>query len=374
MYKYTAIALVSLAWCGCSHNVMEEVPIDPIVPEHGYIFFNTEVASRGELIEDETLEKDFSVLGYSYTGEWIAAKALATPDVFAPNHPQTITWESNKHSYIPLKEWVPKKKYAFFAYYPTSLNPSANTKEGNPYIDFTLPSRSNAAGHVDVMTAHIVDTDASSPNVSFTMKHRLTAIDVLARNLNDKYEGKDVYVNISKISIQFDNLLYDKVRIPLNSVDEPDLMYSFGFANNQTATFPIYENATPLKLAPNSNDSESVPLTSSAQNNTMIVIPQDRYIDVDQNSNGTIEESEKAIEHTLTGKFIIEYDYVDGNNSSLGLVTNPTVDKEISFRFPKDLKSGRRYYILLNFSRSAVTIAFVESDEWKDKEVEYEFE
>ena len=47
----------------------DETVESPLVPTEGYIYFNTEVSSRGELITEMT-GMNFGVMGYEYSGDW----------------------------------------------------------------------------------------------------------------------------------------------------------------------------------------------------------------------------------------------------------------------------------------------------------------
>ena len=351
-YHISAAVLALVALASCNNEGLEEQ-----VPEHGYIFFNTEVDSRGALIEDR-LEDNFGVLGYYYGSTWDAAKAQARPNVFA-TYNQQVTWNGTAHTYSPQQSWKSGQKYSFFAYYPygnAKVSPSAATHEGNPYITYTLASRSDATALVDVMTSQVIDTDATHPYVDFVMKHRLTAIDVVARNFNEQGQN----VNITGMSIEFENLLFDNVRIPLNYTDEPDLVYeTLPTQNTGAASYPLHSGST-IVVPPSQEDSEDTRITTSVNKTTMVVIPQNRFYDLDK--NGTINETTEDC--ALKGKIYLSY--------SIGDTTKP--NESLDFQINKDLKSGRRYYIQLTFTTSGITIAVVESVEWSDENIYHEFE
>ena len=318
----------------CNNNsVVEEEVIDLLGPECGYILFNTGVVSRGALIEDY-LKDDFYVHGYRYANTWEAAKAQATPNEF---HEQLISYDEGKgiHTYSPLKPWLGTQKYSFFAYYPANVETISATHEGNPYIVYTLASRENPAALKDVMTANVIDTDASARTVNFTMKHRLSAIDVVGRNFND--EGKSV--EVSKLVINFTNLFHQKVTIPLNFNDEPNLKHVKGDTLTGNAAKANYTLINNDKLKVNSGGSE----TLLSNGKTMIVIPQTDYLE------GTID---------LTFK------------NEGGSEVTKTEDLNMNC----EILSGRRYYIQLTFTQDNVTIAIIQSEEWGDKNIDYEFE
>lgn len=333
------LGLLLMVMVGCNNtSIVEEEVIDLPVPEHGYILFNTGVDSRGELIEGK-LTDDFVVHGYRYTNTWEAAKVLATPNEF---YGELIEYDEGKnvHFYSPMKPWLGTQKYSFFAYYPDATNIAtiSNTYEGNPYIEYTLASRTDPTSLKDVMTAHVIDTDASARTVDFTMKHRLSAIDVVGRNFND--EGK--YVEVSELVIHFTNLFHNKVTIPLNYKDEPNLKHVKGdtlTGNAANADYTLISNSS-NKIIVNSGGTE----TLLSQGKTMIVIPQKVYLE------GTID---------LTFK----------NQGGT------EVSESKPLKMNCEILSGRRYYVQLTFTQENVTIAIIQSEEWKDTErIDHEFE
>ena len=75
-YKNSLLIVVMLLFVACTNHDMEEI----IVPTEGYIYFNTEVSSRGTLVVNDLQGKDFAVTGYKYTGDWNTVKVHAKPD------------------------------------------------------------------------------------------------------------------------------------------------------------------------------------------------------------------------------------------------------------------------------------------------------
>lgn len=328
-----ALPLLLMAFVSCNNNsIVEKEVIELSLPEHGYILFNTGVDSRGALIENE-LTENFHVLGYRYSSTWETAKVQAKPEVF---YKEDIEYRNGVHTYDPMQPWIGTQKYAFFAYYPISdkLNASAETYEGNPYVEYTLASRTNPGDLKDVMTAHVIDTDASARTVDFTMKHRLSAIDVIGRNFNNEEKS----VAVSNLVIKFDNLLYDKVTIPLNFKDEPELVVGDKLTGNaMKATYPLISNST-----------FTIPFggaeTLLSEGKTMIVIPQDTY---------------------LKGKYDITF-------RNEGGVEVTKIDQ--AFDMTCSILSGRRYYIQLTFTQEDITVAIIQSEEWADEKIDHEFE
>ncbi|MBO7235952.1 MAG: fimbrillin family protein [Alistipes sp.] len=367
IYKYSLVAFALLAMAGCEQKEIsggDDVIINVETPEYGYIFFDSMLrgGTRGTLInpdgpDDLPLEADFGVIGYTYVAnDWTTAEVQARPNVFN-QHPLKVTWDSSElmHTYDndgggsdDLVPWLGKQKYAFFAYYPYGngkVVPSGSEVEGNPYIDFTLPSRTSVADHIDVMTAHNIDADYTVRSVGFRMEHRLTAIDVIANNL---YKDKDVVVK--NVTVAFDNLLYDKVRIPLNMRDEEDLQYPDGMVagDDRKASYPVLSSDKGVSVDTNT-------YLTGEDNNTIIIIPQNQYIDTD--NDGTTEDCTTG---TISGSVRVG-DLDDAF--------------EVAFAVNRDLLSGHRYYILLNFSDGDVNVVVIESDKWAERDdIKYDFE
>lgn len=365
-YIYLLLVSALTLMVGCQQGQSTEggdVVVDLGSPEYGYIQFDFENGTRGDLYEkenpndpdDNRLYADFGVMGYTYlANDWTIAEVQAQPNVFA-SHNQLVKWNGEygtkaMHDYYPPREWLGKQKYAFFAYYPYGndyVKTSAADYEGNPYIEFTLPSRSSVDEHVDVMTGYAIDANYTSRTVGFHMQHRLTALDVTANNLFT--EGQKVVVTGLKITL--DSLLYDKVRIPLNDRDVSELDYFAGMAENITATYDIY-GGEPIKVDSGVEAKLTEPYAKS-----MIIIPQNQRIDT--NGDGVEEGC------TMKGEVIVTYKVDDT------LYENTVVE----FSVDRDLKERRHYFVQLNFSDGNVNIVILESDEWKDSErIDHEFE
>ena len=351
---------------GCQQGQSTEggdVVVDLGSPEYGYIQFDFENGTRGDLYEkenpndpdDNRLYADFGVMGYTYlANDWTIAEVQAKPNVFA-SHNQLVKWNEEygtkaMHDYYPPREWLGKQKYAFFAYYPhgnSYVQTSAADYEGNPYIEFTLPSRSSVDEHVDVMTGYAIDANYTSRTVGFHMQHRLTALDVTANNLFT--EGQKVVV--TGLTITLNKLLYDKVRIPLNDRDVSELDYFAGMVANKTATYDIYGGKT-IEVVSGVEAKLTEPYAKS-----MIIIPQNQHIDT--NGDGVEED------YTMKGEVIVTYKVNDTLNEN----------KKVEFSVDRDLKERRHYFVQLNFSDGNVNIVILESDEWKDSErIDHEFE
>ena len=358
------------ALAACSQGQMpngddnNDVVVNVPVPEYGYILFNADVASRGTLYEggnpedpdDNRLYQDFGVIGYTYmANEWTTAVVQATP--MAAFYNTQVVWNGgcgSKCVYTynngKYEEWVGKQHYAFFAYAPwddnKSITPSSNTKEGNPYIDFRLPSRTSVDNHVDVMTGCAIDTNYATRSVGINMSHRLTALDITANNLY-----KEGYIYIKNLTINIKNLLYDEVRIPLNDRDEPELVYGNPKSGeNAKASYTLIENGD-VEVS-----TEAEIALTSGRGKTMIFIPQNQHEFKEGNTTTTC---------SLIGT--LDISYLRG--------TETKNVKGIPFVIKRDLKGGRRYFLQINFAPEDISVFVIESDEWKDSnKINHDFE
>ncbi|MBR2859409.1 MAG: fimbrillin family protein [Alistipes sp.] len=363
-YIYLLLVSALTLMVGCQQGQSTEggdVVVDLGSPEYGYIQFDFENGTRGDLYEkenpndpdDNRLYANFGVMGYTYlANDWTIAEVQAQPTVF---HNQEVVWNGEygtkaMHTYSPMKEWLGKQKYAFFAYYPygnSYVQTSSKDYEGNPYIEFTLPSRSSVDEHVDVMTGYAIDANYTSRTVGFHMQHRLTALDVTANNLFTNGEK----VVVTGLTITLENLLYDKVCIPLNDRDVSELDYFAGMAADITATYNIY-GGSHIEVVSGVEAKLTEPYKKS-----MIIIPQNQHIDT--NGDGVEED------YTMKGEVIVTYK------------VNETLheNKVVEFSVDRDLKERRHYFVQLNFADGDVNIVILESDEWKDSErIDHEFE
>ena len=389
------IAFAMLALFGCEHDSdLENGEIDVPIQEKDYIFFDTEVNSRGALIYGEDFEYNFNVLGYKYPKglqngwyqvETQASQSNSTYKVF-DNVPQTVTYNSDgTHTYTPAKEWE-KKDYSFFAWYPdvdgTTLTWSGVTAEKTPFLTYKL-DRTSTANHKDVMTACVIDHNSSiSKSVFFTMQHRLSAIDIVARSyVNAAALGENIdataRIKIKSVTVDLKNLLYDTAKIPLNTENDERNTYTLKGSNTPetatTASYSILGTSTndDVTLVYEGDEAATANL-SLGTNSTMILIPQADY----KNEEGA--EIKGNLECTIS----IEYDIEnEGGNSIWDTVYAGMNEEEIPSKTPSQLvklnalNEGIRYEIELTFTKSGVAISVMEPDGWnKLDNIQHEFE
>lgn len=413
IYEILAYALIVVALCSCNNEGVlgnDDGTID-IPTGNGYIYFDTEVLSRGALVTDDYLMADFGVFGYEYAGTWDAAVVMAKPNVFKRT-PEEIRYNAGLYEYTDVQTWS-GKNYAFFGYYPfdnSNVVSSDADTEGEPYVTFTLPSRSDVTQHVDLMTANLIGTNgASSKNVVLNMRHRLAAIDVGARNYYEYAYEQDgnividpVTIEVKSLKIDVDNLVYDSGVLYLN--------YSKGWkskveASDKTANYIVVPEDSTKDVAPNTKRDTSLRLISTQSGNdatSMLVIPQEGATNLlhikptlkykKRLPNGSYLHTTKVTTtrlkngvEELVDEVVADKVYEEGvdalgkttvqkGNDAEGYPLTETTTKSVEFTYDKeisfdrDLLEGRRYYIQFTFTANAVSVNIVAADEWNELE------
>lgn len=395
-----------------------------ILPAGNYISFHADVNSRASLQTSQYITEPFGVYGYQYdfNNTWNAQRVLATPNVF---------WNLNDSTKLPLKvsynngiynytadgaydgtmdtntnqvNWT-SNRYAFWAYYPydnsSNFSVSSMTSEGAPYVTYTV-DRTTTENMYDVMTGGISQiTAANSGNtVTFTMYHRLSAVDVSISNVyeheyteNGINYVEDVNIIIDTLKLEFNNLKYDKAQIfleqnknipALNSVLTP------AATNDMSATYQLVGGTNPdidnpVTVGPTTTEKTNLTAGNGA---TMTFIPQDttnlsvtatvKYHMVGVETQDRVphlrvnEQGEPVNKNGNKTNDPTQYVY-DGvaDNATTGAKSTISVVKTTDFNQP--LVEGTRYYIVLNFTSEAVSINIITAEAWDDKTVDYEF-
>lgn len=419
MKKYNiliALALVAtLVGCNKDINSPEEwgdvnIPLDPT---QRYIQFDADINTRGALITGDYLKADFAVLGYQYPGIWEAEKVFATPNVFYEDKdktdvamPQIVTYEkydetSDGFSYSPLQVWS-GNRYSFFAYYPTGKNNiQLVADQGDPYIIYTPDLGSDPTTLFDLMTASYIDTGvASSASVGLEFKHRLSAIDIGARNyyeyVHDHDGGtegatpaKQVTIEITSLEVSLDNITSTSAKIyldhtiptKLNPVTAKKSLQIIMVGSNVWApnTFDVIPNTASDRAI------RRIEKRDGEVMSTLLLLPQKElvggivkltYRKKFTDDDGTIKYQRWTYhEATSEAAEYYTYDWTTLPQSGPALVNyNFTLD-ELPVEFNKELIEGRRYFIELTFTSDAVSVNIIAADEWDDKDdIRYEFE
>lgn len=381
-FRYSAIAFALIAVVSCEQHEQQpavwgdiNIPLDP--SQH-YIHFDADITTRGALVEGNLLLDDFMVLGYQYPGTWESESVLASPNVFDAN-PQLVEYEGGLFTYGTPKVWT-GNKYSFFGYYPSQhdnikLFGDGTTKQGDPYITYTLPDDNDPTKLIDVMTAAYIDTGvASSASVPMQFRHRLSAIDVGARNYyeydHDNNKGtapKLVTIEITKLIVNLTNVVNTSAKIYLDHTipsvypeNQPKASKVYAMVNINTPwAVPAFD------VIPNTKEDRAIRLvtTQTGENaSSIILIPQTELL------HGALELVYKKKYQDDNGDWV----YLHEGNNTEDFEFSPT---DLNINFSKQLIEGRRYYIELTFTSDAVSVNIIAADEWDDKDnINHEFE
>ena len=411
------VIISALASLVCCTKVEVKQDGDLLIPYDSYIFFNSRIDTKGELVE-EMAGKSFAVTAFKYDGEWgIVREATITPNVF---YNDVISWNGTSHGYngeevalnkytyfdsesnsykkMPLIPWATGDTlYTFFAHYPyDTTNPklSSGSNVGEPYLDYTL-DRSDVSKMKDIMTADkISDQDNSISNsITFNMVHRLAAIDVIVGNYIDdiKVDGvtKKVTVRISNMSVNFDNLMYKDVSLWLDPTyrkdsELPEGVRSRTLADPQTATYQLL-GSSPAEIA---NDTD-VNITWDKEgtiNKSLIVIPQDKPVGGDYLKGNLkfdfsfVDEAGNSVEVPLAedknGNGVLdEGEDIDGDGILDAIVdVEGLTGQSMEFNTQRNIEERRKYFIQLSFLNGAITLQVKATAGWIGEDVPIEFE
>lgn len=381
-----------------------------------YITFYTDIATRADLITTNYIEQPFGVISYMYdpTNTWGAYKVSATPDVDAlgsSQYPTEVVYDSGTYTYGTPVAWQ-QEKYAFFAYAPYdhgSVDPSDENVEGTPYVTYKLDI-GDATQHADIVTGYAVNCYAAiNKNVTFKMRHRLSAVDVAAVNyydysyssgsVNDEpiYTTEKVTIEIESMTATFTNLKYGSAKIYLdNSATVPA---ELELAPGTKPSYPIGD----YELKPSANS--TFDYISVKNKTTMLFVPQED--DPEKNDDNlvvtldvtykkkrpdgtylwtvveTVVEDGKKREYKVdipAGSTDAYIDDIDPNPSAKGEIrvdgrdTNNVFTTKQVATFNQPLVEENRYYALLTFTSHAVSINILTAAAWNENPVDYEFD
>lgn len=361
-YKILGLIFFAVLLLGCTKNAIsvENSEID-INTDRSYIRFDSGISTRGALFMKDYLDANFNVLGYQYPGTWEAEISMATPNVFQST-PQLVTHSDGIYTYSPIKAWT-GNTYSFFGFYPSNSSyikifDNGTAKEGIPYITYTVPTSADPSDLIDIMTASVINTDIDvSPDVRLNMRHRLSAIDLGARNYyvqkitnGDTEESHIVTIEITSLEMQVKT--YTSAKIYLDGTTATT------GTGSQTLKYQMVTSAT--DIAPNSTDDTALRLitTDTGENATsVILVPQTNFL-----------------EGTLSLKYKKKYKSDNGQYVYIGNEESVPVDLKT---LERTLVEGRRYTIEFTFTSDAVSINISVVDEWDEinkDDLKHEFE
>ena len=412
-YTLFAIATLLFSFPSCENELDNKETNDDvsnsediIIPAGNYITFHADVNSRGTLQTSQYMTESFGVFGYQYdfNNTWNAQRVLATPNVFwnldgSTKLPLKVSYNNGVYNYTAdgadgetmdtnrQVNWT-SNRYAFWAYYPyEDYNPSyfsvsSMTSEGAPYVTYTV-DRTTTKNMYDVMTGGISQiTAANSGNtVSFTMYHRLSAVDVSISNAyNHEYTEngtnytEEVDIIIENLRLEFSNLKYSTAKIFLEQNKSiPALNSVLTEANDKTATYQLV-GGTDVTIEPTTTAKTNLTADKGA---TMLFIPQETSdLSVTVTANYSMEgrttgDQISKLRVNDEGEPLDANGNVTADETKFEYDFNFTIQKKIDFN--QSLVEGTRYYIVLNFTSEAVSINIITAEAWEDVEIDYEF-
>ncbi len=360
-FKYI-LMLASTLFIGCNKVSTSPEEEQIVVPAKPYIYLNAGISTRGALVGGTTLNRNFSIYGYTYdfNNKWSTYRVTAKPNVF-DNVPQNVTYSNGSYKYEPVKEWE-GGKYTFFAFYPQTVTSSGAGVEGTPYVTYA-PDFNEVGSHIDIMTAMFEDTSlSSSPYVYFDFYHRLSAVDVVAMNFYEhSYDDPDaentvitekITIEIVDLALQFENVQYKEAKIFLDR-RIPSVCTAADSGTNPHYQIISKDDESGVFINYN-EDATLRPITTTLRS-SMIFIPQEN---IDLEVTTTVSYKKRR----PNGEYLTDD---TGNEVFTQTIETP---------FKQPLKEGSRYYLQMTFTSSAVSISIITSDEWDDIKVEYEFE
>ena len=440
--------LLSLSSCEDIECVNDHEPEneDILLSAGNYITFHADVNTRAGLQIANYITDSLGIYGYQYdfAHEWSGQRAIAVPNVFWNENqsgekvPLKVIYNSSNGLYNYYADNTPggpptdaegerigqvnwsNNRYAFWAYYPYVDDYDDNDyiqikhmdSEGMPFIEYTVDRGSASDGNIDrygdtdnmydIMTGGKSQvTAASSGNtVTFTMSHRLSAVDVSISNAYQHNDGnnvtEDVDIYITDLKLTFENLKYDKAKFYLEQDKNiPALNTVLTPARNTTPTpemmkayYNIIDKADIVvdELDPIGPTTDKKTNITADANATMTFIPQEttdlkvtakiEYYMIGIGSGQRIprmrvnEDGEPVL---IGGQKI--YDGLDSETyvPDGGVMGNEFIEVTKTTDFEQALVEGTRYYIVLSFTSEAVSINIITAEAWDDKVVEYEF-
>lgn len=196
-YFIGLIACAAITMTGCSNdeiNVPQQSQGNNAIEFSTYIGRNAQGSRSTETNTDSIKKSGFGVLAY-YTEQ----KNFGNNN--KPNFMwnQKVTYSNSAWSYTPVKYWPTKvgDKVSFFAYAPyveggdaNGIVLSKNNATGAPTATITLPD--DPAKTIDFVAAvQMNDSATANKNVSFTLLHEMTRVNVQAKLDKSVYNTSD---------------------------------------------------------------------------------------------------------------------------------------------------------------------------------------
>lgn len=254
---YLAICLLATGLAACTQN--EEISS---LENQKAITFDTYVgrdaATRASVIDVTELQTTgFGVLGYYTEDDW---EQTATP---TPNFMYNQKVSGANWTYLPLKYWPATGKISFFAYAPHGTGTlSANTAEGTPTLNYTVPN--TVAGQKDLLVAG-AQKNKTGNTVNFTFKHALSRIGFGVKLADGSAVDNQTTIAFSSIALTADFDSSNTLTLDLDGSDNvqwgtpttaTDVTYTLSDTNIETiaslstTTAPINNESSYLMVLP----------------------------------------------------------------------------------------------------------------------------
>lgn len=374
--KILVLILITTCFTSCNKGAISTGEEEITVELKGkYIHFDTDIVSKGTLIEGDVFTENFAVVGYKYPllNDWEKEKIVAVPNVFYNTNqtlalPRQVTYNSEGYyEYENPQAWT-GSKYAFFAYYPDNIKlfGDGNVRQGEPFITYTLPNTSDPTKLTDVMTASATEVTVT-PTVALHMRHRLSAVDIKVRNYceydhdsNTETAAEPINVKITKLVIKLKQIKTStQIYLDHNTAStDPD-------PNN-----PTFGDRTYIIVDPNSNWAWNEFTINKGQDINLTC-----YKDLE---DGTVASHpltlllipQTANDTYLSGEVTIDYIKMQENGAAIDTIE----DASFEFSFNKKLTEGRRYSLDIAFTADAISLSIDPNEEWTDEDLTHDFE
>ena len=377
-FLFGIIAFAALSVTSCTKDdVIEIMPQEAI--EFG-TYLGHDVQSRGVVLENNNFNQ-FGVFASYTDGNWNAN----SPINFMYNQLVQRADANSEWTYTPLKYWPADQSYkvSFFAYAPYAASDNgislvtANTGAGAPQILYTinpdnLGAMADFVADVDINHSKQPGDDQGidkvNENVTFSLKHELTRVNIRAKLDRNAFGANDVA---------------NKTKVNIKSVEfTGDL-----FASKGTYTFATENDTRGTWLTTPTQDGDTINLASilNAQVDTELSPYKISGVSVGTTTAVPLFKPTEYLflipvagESGLTAagnvKMKIAYDIVTVDSAVNGGYTATPAVKEISLPVGA-LKQGVAYEYTLTFGLNEIVLSATVSD-WRtetfDEDVDWD--
>lgn len=345
-YIYITLAIALAIVTACTEQPIDQVPQ---VPEssRSYIFFEPEVleakTTKAEIVEGDELPGDastaFGVLGYYEGTSIFGGYEDGIAEVYRKEN-------NSSFQYSHLGWWLNRDaaattKHNFFAFYPYSIKEGVEPNNGNPYINYTLPT--NEADMKDILTAY--NAKARVSIVPLVFQHRLWALDVevVNRQTGDGYSQPGAEITPPNLTVVSAKVTLENIPSK-GTMGISDLTYTINSRTTQAYTLP----QTDITISPVDDPVTTGIKENAASFGPLLFLPTDVSYD-----GGTVGYK---LDFTFKNHWGDEY----------------TQSFDRSFKLAK-FEPGKRYKLTIVKNDTEATVGLTVS-EWTTQDVTHTFE